>query len=258
MPLIPENLTEFLHWFKDRTESYWNADHSQHDPDKAPAEWIRGARWLPLTDAQIEAVEARYGITFPPEHREFLRVLHAIDRQERIEYKANHKLGEEMMRVMLRPFFYNWLQDHDEIERYLKWPYDTLLWAIRTPHKWWMKSWGPRPNAEADRIPIFEAWYAKAPKLIPIKSHRFTVSAKEMNHHPVLSMYGPDTIVYGGDMRSYLLAEECSHAIGYDYNYDAETQVYTSIWEDKIERHGKRDYWNDPDQHIPYWGELIN
>ncbi|OQP44428.1 hypothetical protein A4H97_08590 [Niastella yeongjuensis] len=49
---IPENYTDFLHWLKDHTETYWAQDpRTSMNEAKCPL-WIFGAKWVGMTEGQ--------------------------------------------------------------------------------------------------------------------------------------------------------------------------------------------------------------
>lgn len=82
---IPTNYTEFLYWLKDHTENYWSQDpKTSTNEDKCP-HWAYEAKWIGMTNEQIDQVQHKYLITFTPEHREFLKIMHTIDRNEELE-----------------------------------------------------------------------------------------------------------------------------------------------------------------------------
>ncbi|MCH2195334.1 hypothetical protein [Kordia sp.] len=202
-PEIPENYTEFLYWVKETTEAFWSENPETSEAEFVCEDWQYGAKWLGMTEVEIDQTERKYNIKFTPEHREFLRILHAVDRK--VIYKYDEDDSEE---IIESPYFYNWLQDHEEIEAYLKWPYQTIWEDVAGMNKVWLKSWGTiRPKSDEEKEKIFSAWFEKIPQLIPIHGHRFVVSDHTKTQNPVLSMYGSDIIVLGWNMRHYLLRE---------------------------------------------------
>ncbi|HWK06842.1 MAG TPA: hypothetical protein VNS58_24580 [Puia sp.] len=48
-----------------------------------------------------------------PEHRDFLKILHTIDRKEEVE-RSPYPEGDKPT-IEKTPFFYNWLEDEAEI-----------------------------------------------------------------------------------------------------------------------------------------------
>ena len=64
-----------------------------------------GAKWIGLDESKIESIEEKYGITFTPEHKAFLKILHTIDRKRPVEY---YNENDELF-IKNEPYFYNWL-----------------------------------------------------------------------------------------------------------------------------------------------------
>lgn len=78
MTQIPENLIDFLYWVKERTERFWSLDPKTTSNDFVCEDWIYGAKWIGLSEPEIDAIEAKYSIKFTAEHRAFLKILHTI------------------------------------------------------------------------------------------------------------------------------------------------------------------------------------
>jgi len=185
---FPEDLNEFLYWVKITTEAAWIK--------VAPDDPMYGARWLGLSDPEIERLELKYAIKFGSEHRAFLKILHTIDKKDEEAETA----GDEPP-----AFFYNWITDNSWIERRLNWPYDTILQDVLGVNRFWLKSWGERPGSDAERTEVFSAWYYKAPRLLPITTHTFLMEEMGAGFKPVLSVWGADTIVVAWSLRHYLM-----------------------------------------------------
>ncbi len=251
--LIPEDYTEFFYWVKQRTETFWNKSKSLSNTDGYYCpDWVAGAKWIGMTNEQIDSIEAKYRITFMPEHRAFLRILHTIDRKIVNEYEEE---GET--KTYQKSFFYNWLEDDDEIVFKLNWPYRTIFDDVLPSQGVWLKSWGTRPASVEERERIFAEWYAKAPKLLPLTSHRFLVSLADLVDRPVLSVYGADTIVYGWDLRLYLLNEITDHLDLYVPVFDKEDQCYYAEYRDELKEVFDLAQQKLPGKDIPYWKELM-
>lgn len=249
---IPENYTDFLYWVKETTEALWSKD--PQSPDGCE-EWVYGAKWAPLKEEEIDAVEKKYGVQFMPEHREFLKILHTLDRKEvRVHDPINE--GEEPI-IEKTPFFYNWLVDEEEIRSRLEWPYRTIMQDIKGPIGTWLQSWGKRPSSDEEKELIFRDWLNKAPRLVPLTSHRFLVSEPHLTDRPVLSMWGSDIIVYGWDMRLYLLNELNYKLPLYEPVFDEEDQCYYSTETKEFKAILDKSYADAPQKDIPYWKEMI-
>lgn len=74
---IPVNFIDFLYWISERTENVWSVDDESFCP-----KGFYGAKWQPLSEEQIDSIELKYAIKFTSEHREFLKILHAIDKKK--------------------------------------------------------------------------------------------------------------------------------------------------------------------------------
>ena len=107
---IPSDFTEFLYWFKEITETRWAADPTIPLEESSDG-WLHNAKWIGLTDDQIDSIENKYAVKFVPEHRAFLRVLHTTDRKEKIQYIKIID-GKEVTVIEEHSYFYNWLTDY--------------------------------------------------------------------------------------------------------------------------------------------------
>lgn len=253
---IPENITEFLYWIKERTEFFWSINPETSSNDFVCEDWIYGAKWIGLSEKEIDEIEISYSIKFTTEHREFLKILHTIDRKERIEYTETFEENSKIV-VKESPFFYNWLKDEKEIIEIIKWPFDTIYQDIIGANKVWLKSWGKRPKSEIEIKNVFTSWYQKTPKLIPIQAHRFVISEHNFRFNPVLSIWGSDIIVYGWNLRSYLLNELKEHLDVQENIYDEEDECYYPKLISEAQTIIDNDYKFDENKDIPYWKELI-
>lgn len=256
MKHIPENITDFLYWVKEQTESFWSVDPKASGNRAVCEDWVYGAKWKGLTDEQIQQVELKYNIRFTPEHREFLRILHAIDRPKKVTYE--HYLDDDgNVLVEEYPFFYNWLENDKEIKDKLKWPFETILDDVKGANAVWLKSWGIKPDAEEEVNKIVSDWYARTPSLLPLTSHRFIVSDLNLVHRPVLSVWGSDIIVYGWNLRSYLLKELAEHLNILELIYDEDDGCYYSELTSEVKSIFAQDFTYDENRHIPFWEEMI-
>lgn len=175
--LVPENFTDFLYWFKETTETSWTKQELQSDENTIPL----NAKWIGINESEIDDTEKKYQLKFPPDYREFLRILHTVN----FKPKEGH-------------LFFNWLEDEQIIIDNLNWPFFSI-----SRDRIWLKSWGTisvNQNAIANR---FYKWYNEAPKLIPVFSHQYIVSEPCKSGNPILSIYGSDTIIYGWNLKHY-------------------------------------------------------
>ncbi len=235
---IPETLTEILHWVKECTEKAWSEPPSETNNYE---EWLYGAKWQPLSDTEIDGVEQKYNIKFSPDHQEFLRILHTIDKYEPQEYQDNNGQTQKYY----RPYFCNWLKEN-EIKRYLYGAFEGILHSIE--HGTWIKAWGEKPETIEDRKHFFITWYAKAPKVLPLESYRCLVNDTSLIDKPVLSICGLDTIVLEWDFKMYFLEEYAQYLGLLRKNYKSR-----SAWL----RLRKEEIAKRPHRTIPYWEEII-
>lgn len=140
MNQIPDNLTDFLYWVKEQTELFWSIDPKTSKNEFVCDDWIFGAKWVGLSEKQIDDTKIKYSISFTPEHREFLKILHTIDRKEIIEYTDTFDEGAETL-TKEKPFFYNWLTDDLDLKERFNWPFDTIYQDVIGSNSVWLKSW---------------------------------------------------------------------------------------------------------------------
>jgi hypothetical protein len=212
MTAIPEGFTdEFLGWFRRRTESYWATHEVATLADYVRrgvggSDWQQGTRWLNgLSDDEIDGVERRWSLRFPPDYRLFLRRLHSVDRPMTGAYFRDPQDGDRLVPDE-SPSFYNWLTDTEAIQGRFDWLLEGLEFDLEQ-NVLWRESWGPKPaTLEAQKERVREL-VAAAPKLIPVFSHRYLLAEPCQEGNPVLSVYQSDIIVYGHDLRSYFQME---------------------------------------------------
>lgn len=183
--------TDFLRWLRAATERSWQGidDWSPADFEAAGligARWRRGTRWTGgLDDATIARVQRRYGVRFPPQYRLFLQTLHSTTPWKRGATYSRH--GDRLAEYDT-PGFYDWLHDEAQLRAAMRAVTDSspgeLFAGPDHPARW--QRGGPSPD------------------LIPIFGHRYVVCDDSQR---VVSIVGDDAIVYGRDLRDYLLAE---------------------------------------------------
>lgn len=243
---IPEDLTEFLYWVKERTEKIWSVD------EENCLKGFYGAKWQGLSDEQINEIEQKYEVQFIPEHREFLRILHTIDKKEIVEYEDEGEIISEE-----RIFFYNWLEHEKEIREVMRVPYDWMFSDIDSVNKVWLKSWGIKPKSPKKRKEIFDEWFSHIPALLPLISYRFIVNDKNLRWRPILSVRGSDIVIMGWDFRTYLLNEMKNHLNIHIDVFDEEDQMFYSEVIDEVQNIFDENIKYDETKDIPYLKEMI-
>ncbi|BCJ35987.1 hypothetical protein Athai_34900 [Actinocatenispora thailandica] len=137
-----------------------------------------------LTEAELAAVEARYGFRFAADHRALLGAALPVGRG-----------------------FPDWRNgDPEELRDRLGWPVAGVLFDVEHGG-FWYPGWGPRPVGTADALAVARGELRAAPPLVPIYSHRYLPGVGGPAGHPVLSMHQTDIVVYGADLARYLRAE---------------------------------------------------
>jgi hypothetical protein len=137
-----------------------------------------------LTAAEFRKIEGTYSFIFPPDLREFLA--YALPVSER---------------------WVNWRDASDALIRdWLNEPYDGICFDIEYNHFWW-KDWGEKPASLQESFAVAKQSIDRAPKLIPIYSHRFVPDHPNFPGNPVYSVVQTDIICYGIDLEAYLQVE---------------------------------------------------
>ena len=254
---IPEDYIDFLWWVKETTESFWSENPQTSNADFVCSEWVLGAKWIGMEESEIKNIEKKFNIKFTNSHKQFLKILHTIDKKEIREYTESFDEDAEVKFEEI-PFFYNWKKDIEEINYRLEWPYRTIFEDVIGQNKVWLKSWGKiRPKSNLKKGEIFKNWFKNVPKLIPITGHRFVVSENLKKDNPVLSVYGSDIIVYGWNMRHYLLNELKEHLNLFEFVYDNEDEQYYSEVKKELQDIHNYEYGKAKTKTIPVIEEMI-
>lgn len=104
--------------------------------------------------------------------------------------------------------FYNWRNTEVEnincIKKIINQP---LQYINDMPEEiYWCEDWGKAPENEKVLKKEVRQRLSKAPKLIPIFSHRYMPMTLEKNP-PIISVHGIDVIYYGEDIEDYFKIE---------------------------------------------------
>jgi hypothetical protein len=140
-----------------------------------------------LTESEFGLIGRKFEFCFPPDLKEFLSIALPISNQ-----------------------FINWrdMSEHNIqlIHKRFDWCLDGMLFDVEH-NNFWLKEWGAKPvDLEAAKGKCIEQ-YRKAPKLIPIYSHRYIPETPLEKGNPILSVYQTDIIYYGENLNSYLMVE---------------------------------------------------
>lgn len=155
-----------------------------------------------LTEAELDAIEARYGFSFAADHRALLR--------------ASLPLGRGWP---------DWRDgDRDELADRLRRPVEGVLFDVEEDI-YWHPSWGERPSPTANAVRVARRALATAPQLVPVYGHRYLPGLPGDSGHPVLSVMQTDVIVYARDLGAYLRGERGG---------SADAEVIVPFWRDLI------------------------
>lgn len=159
-----------------------------------------------LSDEEFKKIEEIYGFTFPCELYEF--------------YSCGLPTGER---------FPVWNDFSDENVRMIREKIEFPIKALRSDvENWfWLDSWGDQPESREEELAVFDEIAEKAPKMIPIYSHRYMPA---LDGAPVISTVGSDSIYYGYTLAKYL-----------NYEFLGIKDGFTS---GKVKK-------------VPFWGNLI-
>lgn len=198
---------EFLEWYRAATESAWaRPDLSTIEDYRADGSSVRdfrpGTRWTcDLSDAQVDALEHTWNLRFPPDYRLLLRTLHATHPPR---WGVGYGDDDELVPHDCAGF-YHWIREADEIHAALAEVFDGLLFDVEE-NGLWRGSWGPRPRSTDERRACMHAAFAAAPRLIPVFEHRMLLADPCRAGNLVLSIHQSDIVVYGHDLRTFLLS----------------------------------------------------
>ncbi|HEY2585187.1 MAG TPA: hypothetical protein VGI81_05430 [Tepidisphaeraceae bacterium] len=137
-----------------------------------------------LSAVEFAQTEARYGLRFPPDLREFLGIALPISRP-----------------------WVDWRHAPEaSIRERLDWPLEGIRFDIEY-NEFWLAEWGPRPEQLSTAFKIARQAVTNAPTLIPICSHRYIPAEPLERGNPVFSVHQTDIIYYGSDLLDYLQNE---------------------------------------------------
>src|SRR5215813_14023998 len=137
-----------------------------------------------LTESEVKQAEQSYGVSFPPDLREFL-----------------------MFALPVSSGWPNWREiDRPEIWERLNWPYEGICFDIEN-NVFWPQEWGSRPSSLSEAFAYAKQKVDEAPKLIPVYAHRYLPDRPHLAGNPVFSVYQTDIIYYGTNLWNYLESE---------------------------------------------------
>jgi hypothetical protein len=134
-----------------------------------------------LTEDEIARVERTFGFLFPPDFRAFLQIA-----------------------LPVTGGFLNWRSESENElrHRYFDVPARGILFDVEH-NDYWPAGWGPRPPERDDALAEASRQLARAPRLIPVRSHHF-LPATPTAGNPVLAVRQSGIVVVAPDLHSYL------------------------------------------------------
>ena len=239
---------QFLIKLRDKTEEKWR---DRQPPtfeeflgqDKISYIWRPDTKWSGLTDSEIDALEQRWSVRFPPDYRLFLKILHCLDRPITI---ATYDGDTREIIPADSALFHNWQKDTELITNVYQQIIDDLSYEV-VNNSVWKPGWGRKPVTKYGQGQQIEVLIRQAPKLIPIYDHRFLLAEPYQAGNPVVSIQQSDIVIYAPDFFSFL-CKDFSDLM--DLNKQELKQINTEAKQMTKERHNSY-------KSIPFWGELI-
>jgi hypothetical protein len=147
-----------------------------------------------LSNTELDEVERRFTIRFPPDLRELLAAALPVD----LGF-PNWRTGQQHHK--------NWdgsieVRSLDDV---LTDPLEGILFDAE--HGFWPEWWTPRPDSLEDRKREIKRRIRAAAPLIPVYGHRYIPSDPSEPGNPVLSVHQSDIIYYGSNLEDYFYNE---------------------------------------------------
>lgn len=137
-----------------------------------------------LTEAELVAVEERFGFEFADDHRALLAEVLPTGRGWP-DWRAG---------------------DPETLRDQVDWPVEGVLFDV-VKNDFWHERWGERPADDNAAVEQAKAHLATVPRMIPVFLHRCLPAGRGTFGNPVLSMHQTDIIHYGVDLLDYVANE---------------------------------------------------
>jgi hypothetical protein len=155
-----------------------------------------------LTDGEFARIEAEYEFDFADDHRAFLA--------------AGLPLSSPAPGQRRSPWP-DWRgAGPGDLRGRLDWPVEGALFDVEH-NALWHPSWGQRAADAGEALKTARQHLSRAPKMIPVCSHRYLPAGRGTYGHPVLSIYQTDIIVYGTHLADYINQEFGQYSISADW-----------------------------------------
>ena len=163
-----------------------------------PVSWTTG-----YTQSELDDAQRKFDLVFPPDLAALLRDRRPVD---------GHDWTDEVAMKLA-----------------LEWPLESLLSSIGRGFIW-RPEWGEKPASADVRKEMARPLISRAPKLIPLISHRYLPEKPHEAGNPVFSAFYSDVIYIGANLADYFEREF--------------TGEYDRPWPREI-------------KHIPFWSDLV-
>jgi hypothetical protein len=174
-----------------------------------------------LSDVEVNIVEERYRIQFPPDLRSLLQY-----------------------GVPVSCDFPDWRTESiGTITARLNWPREGVLFDVEN-NNFWFAEWGERPVDTQEALSVARSALQHSPILIPVRSHRYLPADPLLEGNPVFSVYQTDVIYYGFDLMSYFQLEFGVVATS-EVRHEAR---HIRFWSQLAESAGHGYWWTLPNQ----------
>jgi len=165
-----------------------------------------------LTDAEFARIEQDFEFEFADDHRAFLAAGLPLETtaRERPNPWPDWRDG-----------------DPGELRGRLDWPVEGALFDVEH-NAMWHPAWGEQLTDADEALAAARQHLSRAPKMIPVRGHRYLPAGRGTFGHPVLSIYQTDVIVYGTDLADYVDCEFSGRLISADWT----RPPMVSFWSD--------------------------
>ncbi|TGD84865.1 hypothetical protein BayCH28_23355 [Mycolicibacterium sp. CH28] len=160
-----------------------------------------------LTEDELTRIEDEFDFEFADDHRSFLA--------------TGLPIGD------------SWPDWRDaprrSLQQRLQLPSEGILFAVEW-REFWGADWGVRPARMKDALRSANYHLARAPRLVPVRSHHYLPAGRGGPGHPVLSAYQAEVTCCGSDISAYIERE-------FGYIEPGTSQLATStvrFWSDLI------------------------
>lgn len=143
-----------------------------------------------LTNEEYERIELEFSFEFADDHRAFLAAGLPLNLPAQRACWPEWRFG--------RP---------DALRKQLALPVEGVLFDV-AHNEVWHHSWGERPADDPGAaLQTARLHLARAPRMVPVYSHRYLPAGRGTSGHPVLSIWQTDIIYYGTDLIDYVHQE---------------------------------------------------